>query len=131
MTAVFLPRVTMILSGIAEILQEISMKSLGKLSKLVLEFLACFVCLYVIAYPCLRVSKILIARNYFVYKTAKGGGQLVEDHFDIDNGPAMVYGQKQPGSFLGAVYKPLSFIEVHLRGYGAYPRVWISQEYPD
>jgi len=104
------------------------MKSHRKISILILEYIVCFVGFYVIAYPCLRLSKILIARDYVIYITPKEGGQLCENHFNIDHGPALVYGEMQPGTFLGAMYKPLSFIEVHLRGYGGYPRVWICEE---
>ncbi|MBN1973700.1 MAG: hypothetical protein JW787_08685 [Sedimentisphaerales bacterium] len=105
------------------------MQSYKVIPKLLLELFACLICLYVIAYPCLRVSRILIARNYFVYKTIEEGGQLIEDHFDIDHGPAMVYGRIQQRTFLGVMYKPLSLIEVYLRGYGNYPRVWIAEEF--
>lgn len=112
-----------------KILQEFTMKFCRDLPRLLLELLVCFVCLYVIAYPCLRLTRILVARNYFVYKNNPEGGQLVEDNFDIDHGPAFVYDVKQPRSFLGALYRPLSFIEVHLRGYGDYPRVWIAEEF--
>jgi hypothetical protein len=105
------------------------MKSYKEILKVLLELVGCLVVLYVVAYPCLRVSKILIARNYFVYKTIEEGGQLIEDHFDIDHGPGMIYGQIQQRTFLGALYKPLSFIEIYLRGYGNYPRVWIAEEF--
>jgi hypothetical protein len=107
------------------------MKSYKEILKVLLELAGCLVVLYVIAYPCLRITRILIAREYIIYITPKEGGQLFEEHFDIDHGSAMVYGQKQPGSFLGAMYKPLSFIEVHLRGYGDYPKLSKVIEGPD
>ncbi len=101
------------------------MKSLGKNSKLMLGFLVCFVCFYIISYPCLRLSRILIARDYTVYITPEEGGQLFENHFDIDYDSAFIDGKLQPDSFLGRIYKPLSFLEVNLRRYGDYPRVWV------
>ena len=107
------------------------MKSLGKKSKLMLGFLVCFVCFYIISYPCLRLSRILIARDYTVYITPEEGGQLFENHFDIDHGSAFIEGKLQPGSFLGTIYKPLSFLEMQLRGYGDYPTVVRAYECPD
>jgi len=104
------------------------MKSFWKKFKTILLCIGCFVFLYIISYPCLRLSRILIARDYTVYITTEEGGQIFENHFDIDRGPAFVHGKFQAGSFLGKIYKPLSFLEVYLRGYGDYPRVWVGQE---
>jgi hypothetical protein len=107
------------------------MKSLTEILKIAFLFIVFLICGYIVGYPSLRLSNILIARNYFVYKSVEEGGQLVENHFDIDHGPAMVLGKQQPSTFIGIIYKPLSFIELYLRGYGDYPRTFVTEEGPD
>ena len=107
------------------------MKSLRRKLNITFLLLLSLICCYIIGYPCLRLSRVLIARDYTIYKRAENGDRLIEDHFDIEHGPAMVSGKKRPGTLIGTIYKPISFVEVYLRGYGDYPTSRIAIECPD
>ena len=104
------------------------MKYNQKIAKIIFCVLAAVVLIYVMAYASLRLSHILVARDYIVYDFGEGGPRVFVNHFDIGRGAAFKNGKPQFNSILGTIYRPLSFVELQLRGYGKYPKVWSSEE---
>jgi len=98
------------------------------MTKRIAGILAAIVLVYVISYPLLRLSHVLVARDYVIYHFDDKPGRVLAHHHDIGRGSAFHDGQLQPDGILDMIYGPLEFVELYVRGYGNYPKVWLAEE---
>lgn len=104
------------------------MKHDHRITKRILGILAAIVLIYVISYTLLRLSHVLVARNYVIYHFDDKPGLVLANHFDIGRGSAFHDGQLKADGILDMIYGPLEFVELYVRGYGNYPKVWLADE---
>jgi len=88
------------------------MKHNHRMTKIVFRALAALVLVYVISYSLLRLSHILVARDYVVYDINDNGVRVFVNHYDIGRGSAIHDGQLQSDTVLGIIYAPLAFVEL-------------------
>ena len=104
------------------------MKNGHRITKRIFGILAALFLVYVISYPLLRLSHVLVARDYFIYHFDDKPGRVLANHHDIGRGSAFHDGQLQPDGIVEKIYGPLAFVELYVRGYGNYPKVWLADE---
>ena len=83
---------------------------------------------YVTAYAVLRLTHVLVTRNYLVLLHDAAGNETVVEHFDVGRGSA--YDERHRPrlhSFLGSVFCPLAAIELRLRGIRGFPFTWPAE----
>ena len=98
------------------------------MTKRILATLAALVLVYVISYALLRLSHVLVARDCVIYHFDEKAGRVLAHHHDIGRGSAIRDGQLQPDGILDMSYGPVGFVELWVRGYGNYPKVWLAEE---
>jgi hypothetical protein len=86
--------------------------------------------IYLAAYPLLRVSHVLVRRDYTI--NVRDDTHLIfANYVDVGRGAAFDHGEPRYDSVLGTFYAPVSLVELRLRGYGPRPRVWSGDDICD